>query len=76
MDDYVTLDIIEDEIEASLIESILEERDIPHKIISFHDTAFNGLFQAQKGWGKITAPSSYHHEIREILSDMRKTNHS
>ena len=38
MDDYVTLDIIEDEIEASLIESILEERDIPHKIISFHTT--------------------------------------
>jgi hypothetical protein len=73
MDDYVTLDIIEDEIEASLLESILEERDIPHQIISFHDTAFNGLFQTQKGWGKINAPSSYHHEIREILSDVRKT---
>jgi hypothetical protein len=73
MDGYEIIDIIEDEIEARLMESILEERDIPHLLISFHDTAFNGLFQSQKGWGKINAPASYHHVIKEILSDLRKT---
>jgi hypothetical protein len=38
---------------------------------SYHDTAYDGLFQTQKGWGCINAPESYREEIKEILSDVR-----
>ena len=72
MEDYKKVVILDNEIEARLLESILNERGIPHRMRSYHDTAYDGLFQTQKGWGIINAPESYREEIREILSDVRK----
>lgn len=72
MEDYKKAVTLDNEIEARLLESILNEREIPHLMRSYHDTAYDGLFQTQKGWGVISAPESYREEIREILSDMRK----
>ena len=51
--------------------SILEEKEIPHRIRSFHDTAYDGLFQFQKGWGEIFAPSEFNEEILDILAVVR-----
>jgi hypothetical protein len=39
---------------------------------SYYDTAFDGLYQTQKGWGYVSAPASYEKEIIEIISDLRK----
>ncbi len=72
MEDYIKVVILDNEIEAGLLESILSERGIPHRMRSYHDTAYDGLFQTQKGWGCINAPESYREEIKEILSDVRK----
>ena len=71
MEDFKKVDILENEDEARLLGSILTERSIPHNIRSYHDTAFNGLYQAQKGWGNISAPPSCHPEIKEIISELR-----
>ncbi len=70
---YIKVDILESEIEAQLLDSILNERSIPHHIRSYHDTAYNGLFQTQKGWGHVSCPSSWSEEIRAILSEIRKS---
>ena len=72
MEDYKKAVTIDNEIEAGLLESILNERGIPHRMRSYHDTAYDGLFQTQKGWGIINAPESHREEIKEILSDVRK----
>jgi hypothetical protein len=72
MEDYIKVATLNNEIEARLLESILDERDIPYRLRSYHDTAYDGLFQTQKGWGTISAPASCKDEITEILSDMRK----
>jgi len=72
MEDYIKVVILDNEIEAGLLESILSDRGIPHRMRSYHDTAYDGLFQTQKGWGCINAPESYREEIKEILSDVRK----
>jgi hypothetical protein len=72
MDDYVKASILENEDEARLIDSILTERGIPHQMRSYYDTAFDGLYQTQKGWGYVSAPASYEKEIIEIISDLRK----
>ena len=69
---FVKIAILENENEAGLLESILNERGVPHLVRSYHDTAFDGLYQSQKGWGNISAPSSCEEEILEILSDLRK----
>jgi len=73
MEDYIKAAILENENEARLLDSILIEREIPHLMISYYDTAFDGLYQAQKGWGRVNAPVSYKEEILEIISDLRKT---
>jgi hypothetical protein len=71
-EEYTRIATLENDIEAGLLESILTERDIPHRMRSYYDTAFDGLFQTQKGWGYVSAPQSFHEEIEEILSDLRK----
>ena len=72
MEDYAKIATLENEIEARLLDSILTERKIPHLMRSYYDTAYDGLFQTQKGWGYVAAPESYDEEIREILCDLRK----
>ena len=63
---------IENGIEAQVLGSILTERNIPHRMRSYYDTAYDGLFQVQKGWGFVYAPEFFKDEIREIISDLRK----
>jgi hypothetical protein len=72
MDDYVKVIVLDNEIEAQLLDSILSERDIPHLMVSYHDTAYDGLFQTQKGWGHVSAPAPFKQEILEILDAVRR----
>jgi len=71
MDAYIKIAVLENSIEAQLIESILIEKEFPHRIRSFHDTAYDGLFQMQKGWGQLFAPSALKKEILEIVESIR-----
>jgi hypothetical protein len=76
IEEYIKIAVLDNEIEAGLLDSILIERDIPHLMRSYHDTAYDGLFQTQKGWGYVGAPESFKEEIMEILDDLRKeSNH-
>ena len=72
MEDYKKIAVLEDEFEAGLLEAILSEREIPHRMRSYYDTALDGLFQTQKGWGYVAAPEQYKAEVKEILADLRK----
>jgi hypothetical protein len=74
-EEYKKVGTLENEIEAALLGSILNERNIPHLITSYYDTAYDGLYQTQKGWGYISAPGAYLEEIREIVSIVRKETH-
>lgn len=69
---YKKIAVLDNEFEAQLLESILIERGISYHLKSYHDTAFDGLYQTQKGWGHISSPEHYSEEINEILSDLRK----
>ncbi len=70
-DDYVKIAVLANEIEAQLIRSLLDQRDLPYMIRSFHDTAYDGLYQFQMGWGELRAPRSFKQEILELLNDIR-----
>ena len=72
MSDYEKIVVLGNQLEAKLIESILTERGIPHLIKSYYDSAYDGLFQAQKGWGHVAAPVEHRHEIEEIHREVKR----
>ena len=69
--DFIKIAILENGIEAQLIGSILTQREIPHRVRSYHDTAYDGLFQVQKGWGKLFAPRPFKKEILQLIEEVR-----
>ena len=68
---FIKVATLENTIEAQLLGSILSERQIPHLIQSYHDTAYDGLFQAQWGWGEIRAPLPFKEHVLEVLNSIR-----
>lgn len=70
--EFEKIAVLENVIEAQLAASILEEECIPHRIQSFHDTAYDGLFQFQFGWGAIYAPPEFRETINELLRKIRE----
>jgi hypothetical protein len=57
---------LDNALQAQLVGKLLAERGIPHRIRSYHDSAYNGLYQAQKGWGRVEAPDEYEAEIKAL----------
>jgi hypothetical protein len=70
-DEFVRAATIENIIESQILEAVLTERGMPHQIRSYHDTAYDGLFQMQKGWGEVRTPAACREEVIEILGDIR-----
>jgi hypothetical protein len=58
------------EIEASLLDGLLTESGIPHIIRSYHDSAYDGLWQTQSGWGHLEAQEENREEILKIYKEM------
>ena len=55
--------------EANAIKSVLEEHGIYAEIKSFHDTAYDGLFQSQYGWGYIRVSEADFSKAQGIIED-------
>ena len=68
---FVRVAILDNEVEARLLSSILEDMHIPHRIISYHDTAYDGLFQVQRGWGAVAAHEDHSENVVDILEGIR-----
>ena len=67
---FVKIVELTNDAEARLLHAHLEDRGIPPLIRSYHDTAYDGIFQVQFGWGHIEAPETYREEILEIHHDL------
>jgi hypothetical protein len=70
MEEFKKVLVIDNAIEAQLMDSVLTERNIPHRMRSYHDTAYDGIYQVQKGWGHVEAPVEYHEEIIAIRREL------
>ena len=62
--------LLNNEFEAKLLDEILNEKSIPHIIRSYHDSAYDGLWQMQSSWGHVEAPAEYKEEILETFTSM------
>jgi hypothetical protein len=61
---------LSNEIEAIRIKELLDNHKIPHVIRSFRDTAYDGLFQHQYGWGVLEADEANEDKILELVKDV------
>ena len=63
--------VFNNEFEARLLDEILNEKKIPHLIRSYHDSVYDGLWQAQSGWGHLEASEEYMEEILQTYNEMQ-----
>ena len=70
MEEFKKILVLNNEIEARLLASILNERNIPHRLKSYYDSAYDGIYQLQKGWGIVLAPLEFKEEIEAIYQDL------
>ncbi len=71
---FVKIIVLENTVEAQIVQSLLHQYEIPHRLRSYHDTAYDGLFQFQKGWGELYAPESRRREILDVIESLRSEN--
>lgn len=56
---------------AALLSEVLDDEEIPHRLVSYYDTAYAGIFQSQSGiWGHLEAHPEYRERITSIASDL------
>lgn len=64
---------IEKEIESDFLRTVLEDHNISGVFISYHDTAFGGMYQLQNGWGCVEVPLEVVEKVRELYAEVRKS---
>jgi hypothetical protein len=72
MDQIEKVAVLDNEVQAQLVDSLLSERGIPHAMRSYHDSAYDGLFQGGMGWGHVEAPRDYHETVLAIIEQVRR----
>lgn len=70
MEKTIRILILKNAIEASLLDEILNEKDIPHIMRSYHDLAYDGLWQTPTAWGQLDAPEKFKEEILKTYEEM------
>lgn len=72
MESYSKILTLENEMEAQRLSSMLDQEQIPHVVRSYHDSVYDGIFQAARGWGHLEAPEEYSEKIRTIYQKMKE----
>jgi hypothetical protein len=68
--------VLDNEVQAELMDGVLSGREIPHIMQSYHDSALDGIFQAGQGWGVILAHGSSRDEILAALAEIKRQSQS
>jgi len=58
--------------EAEALKSLLGEHGIRAEVVSFHDTAYDGLFQARYGWGVIRVDAKDYETALTIIREWQQ----
>jgi hypothetical protein len=68
--DMVRIHTVENRFEADLLMQALREEYIPAMLRRFEETAYDGLFVTQMGWGAILVPGDYEGEARSLIENV------
>ncbi len=70
---FIKVGTIDNQFEADVVKSAFENENIPVMIRSFQDTAYDGIFIPQKGWGIVLVPTNYKEQAGELLATLQTT---
>ncbi len=62
--------VLDNQVQAKLMEEILTGMDIPFILRTYHDSAYDGLWQTQSGWGHIESLPEYREKIQEVFDEV------
>ncbi len=68
---WVQAGTIDNRFEGDRIAQAMEEAGIPYLIKSFLDTAYDGLYVLQKGWGAVMVPEDHRDRAERIVTDVK-----
>lgn len=69
-EEFVTVKVAENPFEAERLKNALEQEGIAVLVRTFHDTAYNGIYEAQKGYGNVEVPESERERAEKVVSDL------
>ena len=69
----VRVALLDNEIEANLLSSLLQDEGINHLICTYRDSAYDGLFQTERGWGHVEASQEDSARVLEVIEGMRSS---
>jgi hypothetical protein len=72
MDAVQMIVVLDNEVQAELVDLALTKLGIPHLMKSYYDSAYDGLFQGPRGWGHVEAPASYRDEILNLVAELKQ----
>jgi hypothetical protein len=64
--------VLDSEVQAELVDSVLSERGIPHLMQSHHDSALVWYNQTRSGWGHIEASGDSRDEILAVIEELKR----
>lgn len=67
---WTKLAVLDNRFQADLLTDALEKAGIPFLIREYKDTAYNGLFITQKGWGTVMVAEAFLEEAESIYRDL------
>jgi hypothetical protein len=73
MDRWIKAGIVENRFEGDRVSQALNEAQIPFLIKSFLDTAYDGLYIPQKGWGAVMVPEKFGEEAEKVIAEVKKS---
>ncbi len=68
---WVKAGIVENRFEGDRVSQALSEAGVPFLLKSFLDTAYDGLYVPQKGWGVIMVPGNFEDEAERIILEVK-----
>jgi hypothetical protein len=73
MEHWVKAGIVENRFEADRVSQALTDAQIPFLMKPFHDTAYDGLYILQKGWGAFLVPERFKEDAEKMIAEVRET---
>jgi len=70
---WVKAGVVESRFEGDRVSQALDEGGIPFVMKSFLDTAYDGLYIPQKGWGAVMVPENFEEEARRVILEIKRS---
>ena len=69
---FVPVKVAENAFQADRFRAALEQEGFTVLIRTFHDTAYDGIYEAQKGWGYVEVPENDKERAERVVEELER----